>query len=222
MTRPHFRLEPIVDLVSDEPLGFELLAGADRCPDWADDGWQTWYACMGDLFRAHIPASVRVFVNVDTHQVVDPVITEGLLAIPGRDRLVMEWTEHIRPGLDATDLYKAAGPAFARLAQIGFALAIDDVGSGYDGIGRALQVRPAFAKLDMSLTHLARRVDPRFLRDLHDLFEGVGAQVIAEGIESAGDLERVRAAGIRYGQGYHFTRGMERTHKLKTGVFDVS
>ena len=97
MTRPHFRLEPIVDLVSDETLGFELLAGADRCPDWTDDGWRTWYARMADLFRAHIPASVRIFVNVDAHQALDPVIIEGLLAIPGRDRLVVEWTEHIPP-----------------------------------------------------------------------------------------------------------------------------
>lgn len=220
MTRPHFRLEPIVDLVSDETLGFELLAGADRCPDWTDGGWRTWYARMADLFRAHIPASVRVFVNVDAHQALDPAIIEGLLAIPGRDRLVVEWTEHIRPGLHAADFREASACAFARLTQAGFALAIDDVGSGYDGIGRALQVRPAFAKLDMSLTHLARRVDPRFLRDLRELFKGVGALVIAEGIESPGDLERVCAAGIRYGQGYYFTRGMERT--AMTGVLDVS
>lgn len=217
MTRPGFRLEPIVDLVCDEILGFELLAGVDRCPDWTDDGWRTWYARMADLFRAHIPASVRVFVNVDAHQALDPAIVEGLLALPGRDRLVVEWTEHIRP--DAADFY-ASACAFARLTQAGFALAIDDVGAGYDGIGRALQVRAAFAKLDMSLTHLARRVDPRFLRDLRELFEGVGARVIAEGIESPGDLERVRAAGIRYGQGYYFTRGMERT--AMTGVLNVS
>jgi EAL domain-containing protein (putative c-di-GMP-specific phosphodiesterase class I) len=124
------------------------------------------------------------------------------------------------PGLHAADFCEASACAFARLTHAGFALAIDDIGSGYDGIGRALQVRPAFAKLDMSLTHLARRVDPRFLRDLHDLFEGVGAQVIAEGIESAGDLEWVRAAGIPYGQGYHFTRGMERT--AMADVLDVS
>ena len=71
----------------------------------------------------------------------------------------------------------------------------------------------------MSLTHLARRADPRFLRHLRDLFEGVGALVIAEGIESPGDLERARAAGIRYGQGYYFTRGMERV--AMTDVLDV-
>ncbi|MHB1692172.1 MAG: EAL domain-containing protein, partial [Thiomonas sp.] len=151
-----------MDLVSDETLGFELLAGADRCPDWSDGDWRTWYAHMADLFRAHIPASVRVFVNVDAHQALEPAIIEGLLAIPGRGRLVVEWTEHIRPGLRAADFCEASACAFARLKQAGFALAIDDVGSGYDGIGRALRVQPTFAKLDMSLTHLARRADPRF------------------------------------------------------------
>ncbi|MGE0105820.1 MAG: hypothetical protein AB7S53_02490 [Thiomonas sp.] len=50
-----------MDLFSDETLGFELLAGADRCPDWTDDGWRTWYARMADLFRAHIPPSSKVY-----------------------------------------------------------------------------------------------------------------------------------------------------------------
>jgi EAL domain-containing protein (putative c-di-GMP-specific phosphodiesterase class I) len=175
---------------------------------------------MADLFRAYIPASVRVFVNVDAHQALDPAIIEGLLAIPGRDRLVVEWTERISPAIHVTRTWEASARAFEPLTKAGLALAIDDVGSGYDGIGRALQVRPAFAKLDMSLTHLARRVDPRFLRDLHALFEGIGAVVIAEGIESHGDLERIRAAGIRYGQGYYFKRGMGRTSM--TDALDVS
>ena len=218
-TRPQFRLEPIVDLVSDETLGFELLAGADRCPDWTDDDWRAWYARMADLFRTHIPASVRVFVNVDAHQALDPAIIEGLLAIPGRDRLVVEWTERISPAIHVTRTW-ASARAFESLTKAGIGLAIDDVGSGYDGIGRALQGRPAFAKLDASLIHLARHVDPRFLRDLHALFEGIGAVVIAEGIESPGDLERIRAAGIRYGQGYYFTRGMGRT--AMTDALDVS
>ena len=124
---------------------------------------------------------------------------------------MVEWTERICPGLHAADFCEASARAFEPLTKAGLALAIDDVGSGYDGIGRALLARPAFAKLDMSLTRLARRVDPRFLRDLNALFDGIGAVVIAEGIESHGDLEMVRGAGIRYGQGYHFKRGMGNT-----------
>ncbi len=219
MNLPQFRLEPIMDLVRGEPLGFELLAGASRCPDWSEDGWRAFYIDLPELFRSHIPASARVFINLDSRQVLDHAIVDGLLGIEGRHRLVVEWTEHFRTAI----AYEKAGSAFARLKQYGFALAIDDVGAGYDGIGRTLRVLPAFAKLDMSLTRLARRgqpfcahdpelvslfganiAKPRFLRDLNDFFEGVGARVIAEGIESADDLERVRTNGIRYGQGYYF------------------
>ncbi len=220
MTPPNFRLEPIVDLVSEDTLGFELLAGADRCPDWSDAHWRVWYAQMAELFCAHIPATARVFVNVHGHQALDPVVIEGVAAIHGRDRIVLEWTERIDHERQSADSCKAAAAAFVRLQQAGFSLAIDDVGAGYDGLGRALRVQPAFAKLDMSLVHLARRVDSRYLRDLRDLFEGIGAVVIAEGIESSADLERVRAAGIRYGQGYYFTRGMERAEM--TGLPTVS
>jgi EAL domain-containing protein (putative c-di-GMP-specific phosphodiesterase class I) len=201
-----FRLEPVVDVVSNEIFGFELLAGADKCPKWTDDDWETWYELIADLFRKYIPSSVQVFVNVDAHQALNPTIIKGLLDIPNRNRLVIEWTEHICSASHDANFYEAATRIFIQLAQAGFKLAIDDVGSGYDGIGRSLLVRPAFAKLNMSLTHLARCVDPSFLQGLNTFFKSIGIAVIAEGIESPDDIERIRSAGIRYVQGYYFMR----------------
>lgn len=233
MNAPQFRLEPIVDIVRGEPLGYELLAGANRCPDLSEEGWRDFYIKLPDLFRDTIPTSVRVFINVDSRQVLDPAIIASLHAITDRDRLVVEWTEHFRTAIS----YEAASKAFTSLKHHGFALAIDDVGTGYDGIGRTLRVMPTFAKLDMSLTHLARSgqpmgnhdpdlvsrfggniAKPRFLRDLNDFFEGIGTRVIAEGVESIDDLERVRASGIRFGQGYHFAPAAEKGWSFFPGM----
>ena len=48
----------------------------------------------------------------------------------------------------------------------------------------------------------AREIKRAFLRSIRDIARACGSRVIAEGIETAAELEVVRSLGIDYGQGY--------------------
>lgn len=211
---PPFRLQPIVDLRNGNAIGHELLAGHTCCPDWDDANWLTWYAKVPAIIDLHASPDTLVFFNVDAHQALHPLVFSGMLSIRQRDRCVIEWTEHCTR---CADRIPDVCAAFVALRESGFALAVDDVGDGFDGIGRTMRVLPKFAKLGTELTWRGRELGPDFLRQVRVLFESLGAQVIAEGIESHGDAEMVRKAGIHYGQGFLFGRGDLDDHACAPG-----
>ena len=195
------RLQPIVDLHTGDTLGCELLAGDRFCPDWNDAEWRTWYAQLGDTLFARTPEEMLIFLNVDAMQLCDPEIAghieRAVLARP----CVLEWTErHASPEQCDHAVNRLRGHA-----KQGVPIAVDDVGDGHDGIGRTLRVLPRYVKLSMGLVHRGRTDGGMgFLRHINDLFTGLGCAVIAEGIETPDDAARCAAAGIRYGQGFHF------------------
>ncbi|MBA3625669.1 MAG: EAL domain-containing protein [Methylibium sp.] len=92
--------------------------------------------------------------------------------------------------------------------RIGFLTAIDDFGAGYAGLNLLSQFQPDLVKLDMELirgidTHKARQIivtsTVRMCREL-------GVLVIAEGIETVGEMEFLRSTGVSLMQGYLFAR----------------
>ena len=87
-------------------------------------------------------------------------------------------------------------------------LAVDDLGSGYSNLKYISDLRPDVVKLDRGLvggltkgTRLYRLVTA-----IVNLCVDMGAKVVAEGIETEGELRAVIAAGAHYGQGYLLAR----------------
>lgn len=90
----------------------------------------------------------------------------------------------------------------------GVRIAIDDFGAGYAGLGLLVEVQPDVLKLDM---HLLRGVDrdrvrARIVSAITAASQSMGITVIAEGIETAGELAALRDMGIRHFQGYLLAR----------------
>lgn len=90
----------------------------------------------------------------------------------------------------------------------GFRTAIDDFGAGYAGLNLLADFQPDLIKLDMELI---RGIDQDSVRQV--LVDGVlgicrrlGIQVIAEGIETPGELETLRGMGVELFQGYLLAR----------------
>ena len=86
-------------------------------------------------------------------------------------------------------------------------IALDDIGTGYSGVGSIDRLRPDFLKVDISLV---RRIDASLIQQdvlssLVSIGRRAGAEVIAEGIESPLELEYLRGHGARYGQGFLFS-----------------
>ncbi len=82
--------------------------------------------------------------------------------------------------------------------------AVDDVGSGYSGLETIAKLKPGYLKLDMSLVRgvHASAINREILKRIHSVGRSIGANVIAEGIETPEELKSLRAISIEYGQGY--------------------
>ena len=193
-----------MDLRTGDLLGCELLAGTPCCPAWREPQWLNWYAQMHETLTACVPPGLLVFVNVDTTQLCDSAIVAHLERALVSRACVLEWTERHA----STEQVDHAVAILRALEAQGIPIAVDDVGDGSDGIGRTLRVLPRYVKLGMALVHRARDDGGMdFLCHVNDLFSSLGCGVIAEGIETADDAARCDAAGIRYGQGFHFDAG---------------
>lgn len=96
--------------------------------------------------------------------------------------------------------------------QRGFLTAIDDFGAGYSGLNLLADFQPHLVKLDMALTRdidsdLARRA---IVSGIIGTCKALGCAVVAEGVESPGELDTLRKMGVTLFQGYLFARpGLE-------------
>ena len=93
-------------------------------------------------------------------------------------------------------------------AELGFKMALDDTGVAYGSLEALMELSPDFIKVDLSLVRSIDTDPPRqeLLRALHAVAGKLGAEIIAEGIETSEELTTLQGLGIPYGQGYLFGR----------------
>ena len=97
---------------------------------------------------------------------------------------------------------------FRSYAKRGFQTAIDDYGSGYATLDWLMELKPHILKLDMQLI---RNIDQRpakqfIVEQTIAQCQLQGTKVLAEGIETKGELDYLTSVGIRYLQGYYFAK----------------
>jgi EAL domain-containing protein (putative c-di-GMP-specific phosphodiesterase class I) len=111
----------------------------------------------------------------------------------------MELTEEAK-----VDDYARLSNALSGLSLLGVRLAIDDTGAGFASFAHILKLAPDIIKLDRELTSGIDHdpVRAALATALVSFAAQLGAEIIAEGIETAAELEVLRNLGIRYGQGY--------------------
>ncbi len=87
-------------------------------------------------------------------------------------------------------------------------LVIDDLGAGFSNLQRIVDLNPAIVKLDMQLVRGIDRQtrQQRLVKSIVAMCVDQGARVVAEGIETAGELQAVIDAGVHFGQGYLLAR----------------
>ncbi len=90
------------------------------------------------------------------------------------------------------------------LKKAGILVGIDDVGFGRSSLESLILLEPDVVKVDIKYV-AGIAVDPqkqRLLRRLVKVVQALGAELVAEGVESREDLEVVRDMGVQYAQGY--------------------
>lgn len=153
---------------------------------------------------------IPVAVNLSARHIVSgqaPDLLRAALAATRcrADRIEIEVTE---------DVFirdpESAAATLATLRAIGVTLALDDFGTGYASLGYLQQLPFDVIKLDRSFvaglgssTRTERIVDA-----VSRIAHGLGARLVAEGVESAVQLARLRDIGCDEGQGYLLGRPM--------------
>lgn len=207
--------QPIVDLGSGKVVGAEALSRFTAEPIRSPDQWFADAAQVGldqelELFAIEraLEASAKVGLSCWISFNLSPstLLSQGtheLLKDFDVSKTVLEITEHARVS-DYEDLAEALNPLVSR----GLRLAVDDAGAGYSGLRHILRLSPHLIKIDMDITR-GIDIDPSraaMATALTSFSESVGAELIAEGIETPGEARVLRSLGVVLAQGYLFAR----------------
>lgn len=203
--------QPIVDLTSKTTVGFEALTRfADglapdlRFAEARAAGLGTEFELATFAHAAnqaqHLPADAFVGINVSP-EVVLSSSDQLRQMLPAPRRCVLEITEHV-PIAD----YGALRDAITSLG--GVESAVDDAGAGFASMRHMLELKPTFAKLDISLV---RGINTDHLRQamaagLVYYAMRTGVRLIAEGVELDAEAQMLQVLGVELAQGYLFGR----------------
>ena len=215
-------VQPIVDIRTDTIHAYEALArfAAPRL----DGSPLHWFELAGELGQrgalervclrqalelfATRPAGTRLSVNLSAPVLLDPLTLATFEPAHGGrpddlDGLIFEITEETLVEREM-DLHAAITP----LRDRGARLAVDDMGAGYSGLRQITSVRPSYLKLDRSLIAGIDSDDERaaLVGALAGYSTRVGCMLVAEGVENAQELERLRELGVPLVQGFHMGR----------------
>ena len=153
---------------------------------------------------------IRASINLPMLHLVDPTFEERLNRIVdgygiSHDRISFEFTERVI--LDDLDV---AEKNMKQLAESGYTFYLDDFGVGYSNFNCVLKLPLKTVKLDLSLTSTAEKLKENYglVYILTDLFHDMGLNVVAEGAETAEQVELLKAYGVDGIQGYFYAKPM--------------
>jgi diguanylate cyclase (GGDEF)-like protein/PAS domain S-box-containing protein len=159
--------------------------------------------------RAGLPP-LRVGVNLSPTQFrrrTLPLLVAKILAETGLDprRLDLELTESL-----VMHDFDEVTEDLNNLLQLGVHLAIDDFGTGYSSLGYVKRFPVTRIKIDQSFIRdmAVDKNDAAIVRTIITLGHSMNITVVAEGVETADQLARLRAEGCDEVQGYYFGRPM--------------
>jgi len=220
--------QPIVRLSTNEVVGFEaLMRWHHEQRGWVPPGVFIPLAEQSDLIlelgafalRESIAAAGEwgrskeslsepyVTVNLSSRQFHDP----GLLALVKEeldastlpaDRLIIEITEGVALE-EVVDTMKM----IEHLTDLGIGVALDDFGTGFSSLSKLAQLNPMIIKIDQTFVRPTVKSihSDKVLETIVTLGHNLGMTMLAEGIETEGQLEQLRGLHCSLGQGFLFS-----------------
>jgi EAL domain-containing protein (putative c-di-GMP-specific phosphodiesterase class I) len=209
--------QPIVRAATGSLFGYEALLRSDDPAMPAPGAFLDAAEKLGrvyDVGRAvrskashsmnRVPFPALLFVNLHSIDLNDETLTSPASPLTAiASRVVLEITE--RASLESIDDVPSR---VARLRELGFRIAIDDLGAGYSGLTSVALLEPEFVKLDMALIRDIHKnpVKRKLVKSMTTLFKDMGITVVAEGIEIVEERDTIVELGCDLLQGYLVAR----------------
>ena len=212
--------QPIMKLGSHSVWGYEALVrgcngeGAETILRRLTDGNRYWFdqSCRVkaiEMAARMFPPDCYLSINFMPSAVYEPracirstLETTNQTGFEPR-RLMFEFTENERV-TDSGHLKRI----IAAYREMGFLTAIDDFGAGYSGLALLSQFQPDILKIDMGLIRDvdAAAAKQTIVKGIIQIARDLDVAVLAEGIETAAELDLLRDMGVELFQGYYIAR----------------
>ena len=222
--------QPIINLQTGKLAGFEALvrwqhpvrgfvSPASFIPAAEDTGlivpmgsWILEEACSQmHEWQQQFPHATRlmVSVNLSTKQFNQENLTDEVAIILKKTQLdsrclKLELTESA-----AMEDVNGTIEQLVKLKSLNLKLSLDDFGTGYSSLSYLHQLPTDTLKVDQSFVGRMEekgREDGEIVKTIISLGHQLGMDVIAEGIETAAQLQGLRTLNCNYGQGYYFSK----------------
>jgi len=164
--------------------------------------------------RAKLVKSTRCHVNIHPQTLIG-VSLSTIFDIIGRPLYPHELC------IEVSEQQLVGSPMRLRDCRIalrarGIDVALDDVGFGHSSLEALIVLEPDIVKIDRRFVHGISKDAGRTrdLRRLAGVLQGLGAEVIAEGVEARSEIDALIPIGIEFGQGYFWEKPSEVTGAL--------
>ncbi len=164
--------------------------------------WQLMFPERSQL-QMSVNLAGRQFAQPDLIQQIEQVLTQtGLdtasLKLEVTETVIMEHAE-------------AAAEVLMKLRAKGIQLMMDDFGTGYSSLSYLHRFPVNSLKIDASFVRRmdAGGRDADIIQTIVTLAHTLGMEAIAEGVETADQLERLRKLNVEYAQGYHLSKPLD-------------
>jgi diguanylate cyclase (GGDEF)-like protein/PAS domain S-box-containing protein len=163
--------------------------------------WQEQHPDTHTSMEISVNISARQFQRSDEllREVVRVLEETGLTPAS----LVLEITESMLMGNTQHN-----ADTLGRLKDLGVRVTVDDFGTGYSNLAYFKRFPVDMLKVDKSFVEGLgeKQEDTAIVEAVISLASALGLRTVAEGIETAGQLNRLRALGCELGQGYYFSK----------------
>ncbi len=215
--------QPKVDVQLNQVVGFEALVrlqtatGQLQGPWFIDilernqlcpliDQWVVKQAQRDLAFAASQQLRPKISVNLHPSSLQEQRIVQAI------SQLNQQYPGQLQLELLETAMLDEQSQNYQQLQQLqsqGISIAVDDFGRGFSNLSSLIRHQPDVVKLDRSL--LLSAAEPRGLllfSHMASFCSALGYTLVAEGVETAEQLQLVKQQGIRYVQGWYYAKAM--------------
>lgn len=199
--RSIFAYEALLRVDNGEISGPAMLFGLAERIDRVQDLERTIRGLVGDRL-AEAPANTNILINIAPASLNDELLyADDTELAKHATKVVIEITER-DPVQEIPDLQKK----IAKLRELGYRIAIDDLGAGYAGLTSFALLSPDIVKFDMDLIQGIDKepTKAKLVSSFTTLCRELGVMTIAEGVETLEERDRVMELNCDLIQGFFY------------------